>query len=190
MSQDRGMSGSPPGTLRGQKPPTAQRSYQERDESWCADSETGPVALGDAVLLDLLDRAAPESSTVGLTLAVFLPATTPRSVREALHDRIADLVETETGAQLVWQPGNPLDLHPRQEQLHRRAPGSQPAGGEPIHRRLGPGGGRAASSSADGDRSVSGPRDPGAVDQDGRGPVLGDGGESRRKDPSVHRRTW
>jgi hypothetical protein len=60
----------------------------------------------------LRDGSATEAAD-GLTLAVYFPPGTPRSVRDSLHDQIGDLLSRSRrahGPQLVWQPGNPLDL--------------------------------------------------------------------------------
>ncbi|MEY9877550.1 hypothetical protein ABH931_007074 [Streptacidiphilus sp. MAP12-33] len=49
----------------------------------------------------------------GSTLAVYLPPGTPERVRDLLHEQIAGLLSRTRrgfGPQVVWRPGNPLDL--------------------------------------------------------------------------------
>ncbi|WP_370066834.1 hypothetical protein [Streptacidiphilus sp. MAP5-3] len=70
------------------------------------------VCSEDDLVALLRDGSGTEAAD-GLTLAVYFPPDTPRSVRDSLHDQIADLLSRTRrahGPQLVWQPGNPLDL--------------------------------------------------------------------------------
>jgi hypothetical protein len=87
-------------------PPADVRSPRRATGYAAVCSEDDLVAL-------LRDGSAPEAAADGLTLAVYFPPGTPRSVRDSLHDQIGDLLRRTRrahGPQLVWQPGNPLDL--------------------------------------------------------------------------------